>query len=199
MSFQGIEPRRKAHPDLIWDLGPQHDRELAERLLRQLENRLCIHSGATSRLHAGYRLDFPAGSSQMIVQADTQAVLDTFHHVSPLAVRRTGLCLLPGQRHDQRGLLLARLSKDGQTLHARPLKSALALIVSTCRQRGEAFLPVLVKGDLGECDRRMPLLHLHRLQPNDLPHLSPFERHDLQRTITRKLLDLYRDADSLGC
>ena len=40
---------------------------------------------------------------------------------------------------------------------------------------------------------------LHRLQVQRLTLLSSFERDDIQQTITRKLLTLYRQADSLGC
>lgn len=199
MNLQGVDPSSKPHPDLVWDLGRQRDRALAERLLRQLENRLCIHAGASGRLHADYRLHFSAEGDRMIVEPDARDLLDTFHHVSPQALRRTGLCLLPGRLHDRPGLLLARPGNTAdEPLQAHPLKSALALIVSKFRQRGEAFLPVLIRGDLGEL-RGLPCLHLHRLQPDELPHLSPFERHDLQQAITRKLLGLYRDADRLDC
>jgi hypothetical protein len=45
----------------------------------------------------------------------------------------------------------------------------------------------------------MPYLHLHRLQIGRLDRLSAFERDDIQSTITRKLLMLYRQADSLSC
>ena len=60
------------------------------------------------------------------------------------------------------------------------------------------FLPILVKGDLREFDQRTPYLHLHRLVLGDLPHLSGFERGDLQNTVTKKLLMLYRNADQMS-
>jgi hypothetical protein len=57
----------------------------------------------------------------------------------------------------------------------------------------------MVKGDLREFDKKLPYIHLHRLQISRLTRLSTFERDDIQQTITRKLLTLYRQADSLSC
>jgi hypothetical protein len=45
----------------------------------------------------------------------------------------------------------------------------------------------------------MPYIHLHRLQVQKLEHLSSFQRSDIQQSITRKLLMLYRQADNLVC
>ncbi|CAD5376777.1 conserved hypothetical protein [Pseudomonas sp. OF001] len=200
MSPKGIDLSRKPNPDLIWDLDGLHDRAQAERLIRLFENRLCIHAGSVNQLYTDYSLYFPAGgSNKMVVQPSTHTILDTIHHISPLAVVKTGLCVLPGHFQSQRGLLLALMGSNGETLQARPLKSALALIISRLKARGEAFLPVLVKGDLRELDQRIPCLHLHRLQLCDLPHLSAFERNELQRTVTDKLLKLCREADQLSC
>jgi hypothetical protein len=80
-----------------------------------------------------------------------------------------------------------------------PFKAALAQIISQQKKVGDLFLPVLVKGDLREFNQQMPYLHLHRLQVARLTRLSSFERDDIQHTITRKLLLLYRQADSLVC
>jgi hypothetical protein len=57
----------------------------------------------------------------------------------------------------------------------------------------------MMKGDLREFDQQMPYIHLHRLQVSRLTRLSTFERDDIQQSITRKLLMLYRQADSLSC
>ena len=78
-------------------------------------------------------------------------------------------------------------------------KPALAQIISNQKKAGDLFLPILIKGDLREFDQQMPYLHLHRLQIARLDRLSAFERDDIQSTITRKLLMLYRQADSLSC
>jgi hypothetical protein len=75
----------------------------------------------------------------------------------------------------------------------------LAQIISNQKKAGDLFLPILIKGDLREFDQQMPYLHLHRLQIGRLDRLSAFERDDIQSTITRKLLMLYRQADSLSC
>jgi hypothetical protein len=80
-----------------------------------------------------------------------------------------------------------------------PFKRALAQIISNQKKAGDVFLPVMMKGDLREFDQQMPYIHLHRLQVTRLSRLSSFERDDIQQTITRKLLMLYRQADGLAC
>lgn len=200
MNFQEVNLGKNPNLDLIWDLDTLEQRELAERFIRLFENRLCVYSESVSQLYTNYGLHFPAElGRKMVVLPNPYAFHDTLSHISPLSVRKTGLCVLPGQFHGHRGLLLARLGPQGELAQARPFKSALAQIISKLKESGDVFLPVLVKGDLREFDQRMPYLHLHRLQLSQLPHLSAFERKDLQQTVTRKLLLLYRQADQLSC
>jgi hypothetical protein len=98
------------------------------------------------------------------------------------------------------GLLLTTQIRDGGPApKTMPFKPALAQIISNQKKIGDVFLPILMKGDLREFDQSMPYIHLHRLQVQRLTLLSSFERDDIQQTITRKLLTLYRQADSLGC
>jgi len=200
MSFQEVDLTNKPNPDLIWDLDQMEKRDLAERFIRLFENRLCVYSESVSQLYTNYGLHFPTEiGRKMVVLPNPYAFHDTLNHISPYSVRKTGLCVLPGQFQNHKGLLLARLGPKGELLQARPFKGALAQIISKLKESGDVFLPVLVKGDLREFDQRMPYLHLHRLQLTQLPHLSAFERNDLQQTVTRKLLMLYRQADQLTC
>ena len=200
MEHQEVNLGQQQNQDLIWDLDSIARRELAERFIKLFENRLCVYSESVSQLYTNYGLHFPAElGRKMVVLPNPYAFHDTLNHISPLSVRKTGLCVLPGQFHGHKGLLLARLGAQGELLQARPFKSALAQIISKLKESGDVFLPVLVKGDLREFDQRMPYLHLHRLQLGQLPHLSAFERKDLQQTVTRKLLLLYRQADQLSC
>ena len=200
INFQEVNLDKKPNLDLIWDLDRLEQRELAQRFIRLFENRLCVYSESVSQLYTNYGLHFPAElGRKMVVLPNPYAFHDTLNHISPYSVRNTGLCVLTGQYHGHNGLLQARLGAQGEMLQARPFKSALAQIISKLKQNGDVFLPVLMKGDLREFDQRMPYLHLHRLQLTQLPHLSAFERNDLQQTVTRKLLMLYRQADQLSC
>jgi hypothetical protein len=98
------------------------------------------------------------------------------------------------------GLLLStEMKDDGSVPKTMPFKPALAKIISSQKKLGDVFLPIMMKGDLREFDQQMPYIHLHRLQVNKLTHLSTFERDDIHQTITRKMLMLYRQADSLVC
>ncbi|WP_177412168.1 hypothetical protein [Pseudomonas cavernae] len=201
MEHQEIDLHQPQNQDLIWDMGSLARRELAERFMRLFENRLCVYSESVRQLYTNYTLHFPSDlGRKMVVLPNTYAFHDTLHGIDAEAIRKTGLCVLPGALLGKPGLLLANhLDEGGQTPKTMPFRAALAQIISKQKQAGGLFLPILQKGDLREFDQQMPYIHLHRLQVNKLTHLSAFDRDDIQQTITRKLLMLYREADSLVC
>ncbi|PAU55283.1 hypothetical protein BZL41_21195 [Pseudomonas sp. PIC25] len=201
MEHQEVDLSRPQNQDLVWDLDSIARRELAERFIRLFENRLCVYSESVRQLYTNYNLHFPSDlGRKMVVLPNPYAFHDTLHGIESSAVRQTGLCVLPGLVAGKPGLLLTTQSKEGgPTPKTMPFKQALAQIISNQKKIGDVFLPILMKGDLREFDQRTPYLHLHRLQVHKLTHLSEFERDDIQDTITRKLLLLYRQADSLVC
>lgn len=202
MKHQEVDLSRSDNPDLIWDLDHIARRELAERFIKVFENRLCVYSESVRQLYTNYDLHFPSDlGRKMVVLPNPYAFHDTLHDIDTLAVRRTGLFILPGQILGKPGLLLTkRVEGDEQArLKVMPFKQALAQIISNQKKLGDVFLPILIKGDLREFGQQMPSLHLHRLQLHKLAHLSRFEREDIQNTITRKLLLLYKQADNLSC
>jgi hypothetical protein len=186
---------------LIWDLDTMARRELAERFIKLFENRLCVYSESVRQLYTNYNLHFPHDQGRkMVVLPNPYAFHDTLHGIEAHAVRKTGLCVLPGVVLGKPGLLLTTQIKDGGPApKTMPFKRALAQIISNQKKAGDVFLPVMMKGDLREFDQQMPYIHLHRLQVTRLSRLSSFERDDIQQTITRKLLMLYRQADGLAC
>lgn len=201
MKHQEIELGRQANPDLVWDLDHIARRELAERFIKVFENRLCVYSESVRQLYTNYNLHFPSDiGRKMVILPNPYAFHDTLHDIDALAVRRTGLYILPGNFLGKPGLLLTKRVEDNNqsTLKTMPFKKALAQIISNQKKLGDVFLPILIKGDLREFGQQMPSLHLHRLQVSKLSHLSSFEREDIQHTITRKLLMLYRQADDLS-
>ncbi|BBP82483.1 MULTISPECIES: hypothetical protein [unclassified Pseudomonas] len=201
MEHQEVDLGQQQNQDLIWDLDSIARRELAERFIRLFENRLCVYSESTRQLYTNYSLHFPADlGRKMVVLPNPYAFHDTLHGIEAAAVLKTGLFVLPGVVLGKPGLLLStRIEEGGPKPKTMPFKPALAQIISNQRKRGDVFLPILMKGDLREFDQQMPYIHLHRLQVQKLPHLSTFERDDIQQSITRKLLILYRQADSLVC
>ena len=201
MEHQEIDLSRPQNQDLIWDLDSIARRELAERFIKLFENRLCVYSESTRQLYTNYDLHFPSDMGRkMVVLPNPYAFHDTLHGIEPQAIRRTGLCVLPGVVLHKPGLLLTSMIKEGGPApKTMAFKPALAQIISNQKKAGDLFLPILIKGDLREFDQQMPYLHLHRLQIGRLERLSAFERDDIQSTITRKLLMLYRQADSLSC
>lgn len=173
MLHQQVDLSQAGNPDLIWDLDSLARRELAERFIRLFENRLCVWSESVEQLYTNYSLHFPAELGRKMV-------------------------VLPGQLLGKSGLLLSnQLPGNRLAPRSMPFKPALAQIINSQRKVGDEFLPLLVKGDLREFDQQLPYLHLHRLQLAKLPLLSNFEREDIRQSITRKLLLLYRQADSL--
>ena len=201
MQHQEVDLSKPQNQDLIWDLDSIARRELAERFIRQFENRLCVYSESVRQLYTNYNLHFPADyGRKMVILPNPYAFHDTLHGIEAVAVRKTGLCVLPGLVQGKPGLLLSTQMGNGSLApRSMPFKPALAQIISNQKKIGDVFLPVLMKGDLREFDQQTPYLHLHRLQLDRLVRLSSFERDDIQQTITRKLLLLYRQADSLSC
>ncbi|MDO9625659.1 MAG: hypothetical protein Q7J46_16960 [Pseudomonas sp.] len=201
MEHQEVDLDRPQNLDLIWDLASMARRELAERFIKLFENRLCVYSESVRQLYTNYNLHFPLDQQRkMVVLPNPYAFHDTLHGIEALAVRKTGLCILPGVVLGKPGLLLSTQIKDGGPApKTMPFKRALAQIISNQKKAGDVFLPIMMKGDLREFDQQMPYIHLHRLQVTHLNRLSVFERNDIQQTITRKLLMLYRQADSLAC
>lgn len=201
MEHQEVDFSKPQNSDLIWDLDNMARRELAERFIRLFENRLCVYSDSVAQLYTNYNLHFPSElGRKMVVLPNPYAFHDTLHGIERVAVRQTGLCVIPGMVNGKPGLLLTTLMKEGGPApKTMPFKPALAQIISSQRKIGDEFLPILMKGDLREFDQQMPYLHLHRLQVDKLLRLSSFERSDIQQTITKKLMALYRDADKLTC
>ncbi|MBP8203965.1 MAG: hypothetical protein KAX70_08565 [Pseudomonas sp.] len=201
MEHQEVDLSTPQNQDLIWDLDSIARRELAERFIKLFENRLCVYSESTRQLYTNYNLHFPHDMGRkMVVLPNPYAFHDTLHGIEAHAVRKTGLCVLPGVVLHKPGLLLSKmLGTEGEVPKTMAFKPALAQIISNQKKAGDIFLPIMMKGDLREFDQRMPYIHLHRLQVNQLTHLSTFERDDIRQTITRKLLMLYREADSLNC
>ncbi|WP_439858792.1 hypothetical protein [Pseudomonas sp. MBLB4136] len=201
MEHQEVDLSRPQNQDLIWDLDSIARRELAERFIKLFENRLCVYSESVRQLYTNYDLHFPSDlGRKMVVLPNPYAFHDTLHGIESLAVRKTGLCVLPGAVLGKPGLLLAtQIREGGPAPKTMPFKPALAQIISNQKKMGDLFLPIMMKGDLREFDQQMPYIHLHRLQISRLNRLSTFERDDIQQTITRKLLMLYRQADSLVC
>ena len=201
MEHQEVDFSKPQNSDLIWDLDNMARRELAERFIRLFENRLCVYSDSVAQLYTNYNLHFPSElGRKMVVLPNPYAFHDTLHGIEQVAVRKTGLCVIPGMVNGKPGLLLTTLMKEGGPApKTMPFKPALAQIISSQRKIGDEFLPILMKGDLREFDQQMPYLHLHRLQVDKLLRLSSFERSDIQHTITKKLMVLYRDADKLTC
>jgi hypothetical protein len=201
MEHQEVDLNKPQNQDLIWDLDSIARRELAERFIKLFENRLCVYSESVRQLYTNYDLHFPSDQGRkMVVLPNPYAFHDTLHGIEALAVRKTGLCVLPGALLGKPGLLLAtQIKEGGPAPKTMPFKPALAQIISNQKKIGDLFLPIMMKGDLREFDQQMPYIHLHRLQISRLSRLSSFERDDIQQTITRKLLMLYRQADSLVC
>ncbi|CAN7151224.1 hypothetical protein LJR071_000071 [Pseudomonas sp. LjRoot71] len=201
MEHQEVDLSKPQNQDLIWDLDSIARRELAERFIKLFENRLCVYSESTRQLYTNYDLHFPSDlGRKMVVLPNPYAFHDTLNGIEALAVRKTGLCVLPGVVLNKPGLLLTTMIKEGGPApKTMPFKPALAQIISNQKKAGDIFLPIMMKGDLREFDQQMPYIHLHRLQVGRLTRLSTFERDDIQQTITRKLLMLYRQADSLSC
>lgn len=201
MEHQEVNFAQKSNQDLVWDLNSMAQMALAERFIKLFENRLCVYSESVRQIYTSYNLHFPSEAGRkMVVLPKPYVFHDTLHGIDPDAIRRTNLCVLPGEAMGKRGLLLANLAKEGQQpLKSMPFKQALAQMINNQLKQGDVFLPIMKKGDLREFNHQLPYIHLHRLQVDRLTDISAFQREDIQRTITKKLMALYRVADTLNC
>lgn len=201
MEHQEVDFNKSRNQDLVWDLDSMAVRGLAERFIKLFENRLCVYSESVNQIYTNYTLHFPIElGRKMIVLPNPYAFHDTLHRIESTAVVKTGLCVIPGVAVGKPGLLLAnRITEGGPAPKTMPFKRALAQIISQQNSKGDVFLPILMKGDLREFDQQMPYIHLHRLVVTRMSRLSSFEREAIQKTITLKLMALYRAADSLSC
>src|SRR5690606_40796406 len=106
MLHQQVDLSQAGNPDLIWDLDSLARRGLAERFIRLFENRLCVWSESVEQLYTDYSLHFPAElGRKMVMLPNPYAFHDTLHGIAAQAIRKTGLCVLPGQLLGKSGLL----------------------------------------------------------------------------------------------
>lgn len=143
MLHQQVDLSQAGNPDLIWDLDSLARRELAERFIRLFENRLCVWSESVEQLYTNYSLHFPAElGRKMVVLPNPYAFHDTLHGIAAQAIRKTGLCVLPGQLLGKSGLLLSnQLPGNRLAPRSMPFKPALAQIINSQRKVGDEFLP----------------------------------------------------------
>ena len=180
--------------DLDWDLDAITDRSEAIAFLQRFENRLCIYSGFVEKLYSNYSFVVPEESQGSItILPNEQAWHDTFHDIPLQAVEPTGIHIMPGEAVGHAGLILKvpgvhPLSPSREL----PFHQGLRLLVQRYQKQGDCFLPVLIKGDLREYESRMPSLHLHRINPARLGHLSALSVESVKGAIAEHLIGLFR-------
>ena len=123
MQHQEVDFSRPQNQDLIWDLDSMARRELAERFIKLFENRLCVYSESVGQLYTNYSLHFPTDlGRKMVVLPNPYAFHDTLHGIDSQAIRKTGLCVLPGKVLGKPGSCSAPRSRT-MGLRPRPCPS----------------------------------------------------------------------------
>lgn len=196
--MQTVTAQQK-NSDLIWDLNKLHQQKRAAKFIRQFENRFCVFSATVRQLYTNYSIFFPEEANrQMVILPDPYAFHDTFNHISPNAIRPTGLHVIPGSLIAKKGLYLVISHKDKNVRSIPiPFKEGMRQILRRSNT-DEPFLPVLMKGDLRELDEKLPCLHLHRLNLNELNNMSALERESVRSIITDKLMKLYQESSNFS-
>ena len=92
---------------------------------------------------------------------------------------------------DRQGLFLANVDEN-RSLGKRqvPFEAGMRAILHK-RPAKDPFLPVLAKGDLRELEQSWPVLHLHRVKPVAIEHMSNLDRSNLANVIEEKLESLF--------
>lgn len=185
--------------DLIWDFDKLHQQKRAAKFIRQFENRFCVFSATVRQLYTNYSIFFPEEANrQMVILPDPYAFHDTFNHISASAVRPTGLHVIPGSLIGKKGLYLVISHKDKNVRSVPiPFQEGIRQILRRSNS-DDPFLPILMKGDLRELDEKLPCLHLHRLNLNELHNMSSLERESIRTIATEKLMKLYQESSSFS-
>ncbi|MDA1077086.1 MAG: hypothetical protein O3A63_20425 [Proteobacteria bacterium] len=184
-----------SNPDLAWDLESFSEAKRAIEFVKQFETTLCVYSATVQQLYTNYDMFFPEEwEGKMVLLPNPAAFHDTFNHVAPESVTATGLYIIPGGFVGKSGLFLANVQdKDGErSLGKRqvPFEAGMRAIMER-RPKSDPFLPVLAKGDLRELEQSWPVLHLHRVNPNSVEHLSGFDKTSIASVIQEKLESLF--------
>ena len=180
------------NPDLAWDLDAFTQRERAIDFVSQFQATLCVYSPTVDMLYSTYEVIFPEDEdAKLVILPDHSAFYDTFTHILNHAVKPTGLYVVPGELIGKSGLHVANVTGD-RSLGKRqiPLEVGLRTIISK-QSTDDPFLPVLTKGDLREFNQSWPVMHLHRVRPGELDHLSQLDRTNLANVIIEKLESLF--------
>ncbi len=178
--------------DLVWDMDAFQQRNLASEFVKRFENKLCVYSGAVSQLYSNYNIYFPADENRkMVILPNPYAHHDTFQGVPVDAVRSTGMSIVPGELIGKQGLQLTIPFRSGEQRKIRvvPLHAGLRAI-NNSRPADKPFLPIVMKGDLREIERRMPSLHLHTIALDRLDDCSALERNGIRQVIAEKLPEI---------
>ena len=186
------EPAYVQNPDLSWDLDEFSQRERALDFVMQFQSTLCVYSPTVDMIYSTYEIVLPEEeNAKLVILPDDSAFYDTFTHILNHAVTPTGLYVVPGELIGKTGLFLANVKED-RTLGKRqiPFEMGIRTIVAN-QPKDDPFLPVLTKGDLREFNQSWPVLHMHRVRPNTLEHLSQFDRTNLGNVIMEKLESLF--------
>lgn len=184
------------HADLDWDLDAITDRNQAIAFLLRFENRLCVYSGFVEKLYSNYSFVVPeAEHGAITILPNEQAWHDIFHNIPEAAVEPTGIHIMPGEAVGAPGLIL-KVPGEHRLAPSREMgfQQGLRLLIERYQRRGDFFLPVLVKGDLREYESRLPSLHLHRINPAKLGHLSALDIESIKGAIADHLIGLFRVA-----
>lgn len=194
--MQAVTTQQK-NTDLIWDLEQLSHLKRAAKFIRKFENRFCVFSSNVRQLYTNYSIFFPEElHRQMVILPDPYAFHDTFNHLDPDAVKPTGVHIIPGDLIGKNGLYLLISHKDKNVRSVPiPFQEGIRQILRRCNTN-DPFLPVLMKGDLRELNEKLPCVHLHRLNLNELTNLSELERDGIRNVITNKLMQLYQEAAS---
>ena len=186
------EPDLPENSDLAWELDDFAQAQRAMDFVLQFETTLCVYSPSVSQIYSTYNMFFPDDwERKLVILPDVGAYHDTFYHVDRSAVFATGLNIIPGELVDKEGLFLANVDEN-RNLGKRqvPFEQGMRAIMRS-RPEDDPFLPILAKGDLRELEQSWPVVHLHRVKPSAIDHISDLDRNNLTNVIEEKLESLF--------
>lgn len=176
---------------LVWSLRDFDDHRRALEFVRHFSTSLAVFSNKVNQLYAKYEVELPAATGEeLVVIPDLEAFTETWYSIPERAVCQTGYTIIPGGVVGKTGLFLHIPFAASGKGRAVPLEAGLRAVSDEFVQRGEAFLPLLTKGDLKVFRQQAPMLQLHRLDLSAMSDKSRFELDDIRNGIKQKLRNL---------
>lgn len=176
--------------DMIWYLGDRHYIDSSVDFLTRFKESLCLFSESVKQLYSNYDLfTTPEMNSKVVAMPNPYAYHDIYNDIPKSAIKPTGMYVIPNEvkeSYHPGDLCLVYRSKAEGKIKTVSLRRGLEHLKEKYKDEGR-FLPIIINKDLSIRKDHRPVMHLHRLDIEELKDLSDFQKRDISIAIEDKL------------